>query len=250
MKKVPSIKIQLIIFLVLFGLYLAVREGVVAFTAALAAVTAAAVIIEAVFIYAAKKKICVTTSACITGLILGIVLAHDGPWWHSLVAAGAAIVGKNLIRIKGRHFFNPAAFGIVIAMIICGARTAWYGTYAWYILIPVGLYFIIRLRKEALLVSYAVTAFLLFAGNNLIMKIPFTDIMWYFSYFFIFIMLIEPKTTPHTRRGGIVFGVSIAVLIFAMTQIGIRCDVELCSLIICNMVYRATTVIPNKRRSV
>ena len=55
------------------------------------------------------------------------------------------------------------------------------------------------------------------------------------SYFFIFIMLIEPKTTPLRPKGKVIFGVAVAALIFILTQLGVRFDVELSSLLALNL---------------
>jgi Na+-translocating ferredoxin:NAD+ oxidoreductase RnfD subunit len=48
-------------------------------------------------------------------------------------------------------------------------------------------------------------------------------------------MIIEPKTSPAKPRGQIIFGAGIAVLIFILTGLGAKFDVELFSLLILNI---------------
>ena len=54
-------------------------------------------------------------SPLITGLSLSLLLrSHDSALW---AAAGVAAIGsKYLIRVRGRHVFNPACFAIVLAL--------------------------------------------------------------------------------------------------------------------------------------
>lgn len=55
-------------------------------------------------------------SALITALSLTLLLRADNLWAHP-IAAGAAIASKPAIRIRGKHLFNPSAFGVVFALL-------------------------------------------------------------------------------------------------------------------------------------
>lgn len=55
-------------------------------------------------------------SPLITGFGLSLLLRADTLWLHPLVAA-LAISGKFLIRIRGKHVFNPANFGVGLALL-------------------------------------------------------------------------------------------------------------------------------------
>lgn len=55
-------------------------------------------------------------SAVITGFGLSLLLRGDSLWLHPLVAC-LAISGKFLLRIRGKHVFNPANFGVGIALL-------------------------------------------------------------------------------------------------------------------------------------
>lgn len=56
-------------------------------------------------------------SAIITGLSLTILLRADNLWTHP-VAAGAAIVSKSALRVRGKHLFNPSARGVIFALVM------------------------------------------------------------------------------------------------------------------------------------
>lgn len=55
-------------------------------------------------------------SPLITGFGLSLLLRADSLWLHPLVAC-LAVSGKFLIRIRGKHVFNPANFGVGVALL-------------------------------------------------------------------------------------------------------------------------------------
>jgi len=232
-----SVKTQLAIFLAGFAAYIIIAGNDKGFLLSLLVATAVTVGFEALFLLITKKKVTVTESSIVTGLILGFVLTIDQRNWFGIYFAAAffAIALKHILRIKGKHIFNPAASGVVLAMFFFAAQTAWKGTYLWYALLPAGLYFAYKMRKLEVLLGYGVTALGLFAIQALVKGHDLSHIFGYLSYFFIFIMLIEPKTTPVTEVGKIVFGVITAVLIFVFNSSGARCDAELSGLLLANM---------------
>jgi Na+-translocating ferredoxin:NAD+ oxidoreductase RnfD subunit len=102
-------------------------------------------------------------------------------------------------------------------------------------LVPFGIYFTYKIRKIEIIIGYAVISLGLFGTQAFLQKIPPLNIFGYFSYFFIFIMAIEPKTTPLTYLGKYIFGAGLATLIFILTQVGAKFDVELCGLLVMNI---------------
>jgi Na+-translocating ferredoxin:NAD+ oxidoreductase RnfD subunit len=232
-----SIKIQLAVFLAGFGAYLVVTGNDKDFLLSLLVALALTVAFEALFLFITKKKVTVTECALVTGLILGFVLTADQRNWFGVYLAAAcfAIASKHIIRFNGKHIFNPAAFGIVSTMFFFNAQTAWKGTYLWYVLLPAGLYFAYKVRKLELLLGYGVAALGIFAVQALAQGNGLANIFGYLSYFFIAIMLIEPKTTPMTQAGKVAFGVIAAISIFIFNNAGIKCDAELSGLLLANI---------------
>jgi len=250
MLNIKSIKTQVILFLVIFSLGLSLPDKNVSFLFSAGICLVCSILFELFFLVIKKKPLIFPESAVITGLILGLVLASNQPKYVYVLAAFLAIGSKQIIRIKEKHIFNPAAFGILLTTLLLHANTQWLGTYLWYVLAPVGLYFIYKLRKLELLISYLVTATLLWTIQSLIQKINPLYVFGYLSYFFIFIMLIEPKTTPITKLGKIIFGILVGVTIFILTQIGIRFDAELASLLLANTMVVFLNNLKTKKKEV
>ena len=67
-------------------------------------------------------------SPLITGFGLSLLLRADTLWLHPLVAC-LAISSKFLIRVRGKHVFNPANFGVGLALL--GLPGAWVSPGQW-----------------------------------------------------------------------------------------------------------------------
>ena len=146
-----------------------------------------------------------------------------------------AILSKYVIRFRQRHLFNPAAFGIFLSTILLGVSTQWKGTYLWYVLIPLGVYFAYKIRKVEIVFGYAIISLVLFGAQAFFQKVSLLNIFGYFSYFYIFVMVIEPKTTPLNSLGKYIYGAGTAAFIFILTETGAKFDVELLSLLAMNV---------------
>ena len=247
MLNIKSIKTQLILYLASLAVFLAVKDKDSAFLLAALLAVISTVAIEALILYSKTKRLQITESAIITGLIIGYVVSSDEAWWKIIFAAALAILSKYVIRFRERHIFNPAAFGILISTILLGASTQWKGTYLWYILIPFGIYFMCKIRKAEIVFGYAIISLTLFGAQAFLQKISPWNIFGYLSYFYIFIMVIEPKTTPLNYLGKYLFGAGLAAVIFILTETGAKFDVELLSLLVMNAAAPLLNRLPLKR---
>lgn len=234
MLNLRSIKTQLILFLLSFAIFLLVREGDFNFVVTLLIAVASALVVDSLILYLKTKSLQITESSIITGMIIGYVLSADQAWWKFVFAAAIAILAKHLIRFRKKHLFNPAALGIFLSTLIFGTSTQWKGTYLWFILVPFGIYFARKIKKTEVIIGYAIIALVLFGAQALLKKVPLANIFGYFSYFYIFVMVIEPKTTPLTGPAKYLFGACLAAFIFILTGAGVRFDVELFSLLVMN----------------
>ncbi len=243
-----KIKIQLIIFLTCFAIFLSVKDKDIVFLASAFIATISAIAVDSCFIYLKEKRFRLNDSSLISGLIIGFVLYGGQPLWVFLLVSLFGIGSKHLIKIKGRHLFNPAAFGIFIATIFFAAPTQWKGTFLWYILVPFGIYFTYKISKLEVAIGYFLTTLLLFGTQAAVQKVPFLNIFGYLSYFYIFVMVIEPKTTPIKPLGKLIFGIGIAVLIFVLTEIGVKFDAELCALLVFNLAVPLLNKLPDFRK--
>ncbi|MEI6631286.1 MAG: RnfABCDGE type electron transport complex subunit D [bacterium] len=234
-KSMPSIKKQLIILLLALALYVAFSARDFIFLKSLSITAIAAVVAESAILYFKNKKLSLSESSIISGLIVGFVLSSDSRPAVLILASVFAISSKYLIRVNKRHIFNPAGLGILLAMLFFGANSEWRGTYLWSILLPAGFYLAYKIRKLSLVVSYFLCTFILFGAQALWQKTQLINILGVLSYFFIFIMLVEPKTTPLKTNLKIIFGAAVAGLIFILSNLRIRFDAELASLLFLNL---------------
>ena len=53
-------------------------------------------------------------------------------WWIFAATSAVALLSKYVIRVRGRHIFNPSNFGLVLCFLLLGAQRAdplalWWG---------------------------------------------------------------------------------------------------------------------------
>jgi Na+-translocating ferredoxin:NAD+ oxidoreductase RnfD subunit len=245
--KLRSIKSQLIVYLTCFAIFLSIRDKDAAFLIMALIAVVSALAVESIVLYVKTKAFRVTESSIITGLIVGYVLSSDQAWWMFVFASSLAILSKYVMRVHKKHIFNPAAMGIFFALIFLNASTQWKGTYAWYMLAPFGFYFAYKIRKIEIIIGYTIVSLALFGAQAALQNVPLSHIFGYFSYFYIFVMVIEPKTTPIRPIGKFLFGAGVAGLIFVLTQRGARFDVELFSLLVFNITAQLLDKIPYRK---
>lgn len=163
-------------------------------------------------------------SAMITALGLSLLLRVDQ--YSTMILAGVlAILSKFLFRFQGKHFFNPANFGIISVLIL--TKDAWvspgqWGEGGWYVLLFAGTGGMILKRvgrwdtTAAFFGAYA----LLEAVRNL--WLGWTWDVWAhrlmsgsFLLFALF-MLTDPRSIPNARVSRLLWAVSIAILTFIL----------------------------------
>ena len=225
MLKVASLKTQLIVFLIIFSAYLSIINKDAAFLFGLLVAVFSALAADFLLMHLKKEKVSFDDSSVISALIIGFVLSNLQPWWIFSLASILAVASKHIIRFNRRHIFNPAGFGIFLAVLFFGGFTQWKGASVWYIMAPFGIYFIYKTKKSEIMISYLLAFFILFGRQAL----------GYLNYFFASIMLIEPKTTPIKRKGKIIFGLGTAILLFILTKLNFRYEAEICSLLAMNL---------------
>lgn len=245
MINLKSIKVQVNLFLAAFALFLYIKEPRLALITGFAWAILFSILIDAAILYFKTKKFQITDSALTSGLILGFVFSSESPWWLFLAVASLTMGLKYALRFHGKNLLNPAALGIFLAVLLLKGYTEWKGAYTWYILLPAGFYIVNKIRKTEIVLGYLGMSLLLFIPQALIQGTPLTDIPGYFNYFFIFIMLIEPKTTPATLGAKILFGVGVALVVFLLTEWAFPYEPELFALLLLNALAPFLNKIPN-----
>jgi Na+-translocating ferredoxin:NAD+ oxidoreductase RnfD subunit len=169
-------------------------------------------------------------SAYITGISVGILIRSPAFWPYALCAA-ISITSKYVLRIKGRHIWNPSNFGIS-AMLFLAAETVATLSIQWgNYLLPLVVIWIMgsvivwRVRRFHITATYVVS-FLAFAFlRSWIMGSPWQSevapITGPMYQLFVFFMITDPKTTVRSRTGQCVvaFLVAVAEMVMRLDQI-------------------------------
>ena len=128
-------------------------------------------------------------SACISALSLCLLLRTDR-LWLAVAAAVAAIASKFVLRFRGKHLFNPTNFGLVALMVASGGRV-WVSPGQWG--------------------SAALFGFLVLCLGGLVVNRAARSDVTYAFLIFTFFMISDPKTTPDSRAGRILFACLVAL---------------------------------------
>ena len=194
-------------------------------------------IFDVIFTLVKKQQVRFPSASLVTGLILGLVLF---PFEHPLalpLAALAATFSKQFVRIDKRHIFNPAAFGIVVSMLVLGVSVPWWAAATSKLTIIVVLlgmgYILTRLKRILLPVT-----FLLLYGFYLIFRVgPEATLAFIFdptTVFFSFIMLPELATSPAAGLWRFGFGPLTAASAIAISSLSILSETFLPGLLLAN----------------
>jgi hypothetical protein len=187
-------------------------------------------------------------SAMLTGNGVAFVLRVPGTqhgdwwslhgWWIFAATAAGSLLSKYVIRVGGRHVFNPSNIGLVVCFLLLGPGRAeplnfWWGpmspwmALALAIIVGGGLAILARLHLLVIAVSF----WLSFAGATGVLALtghamtatwhvgPITGAYFWWVLVtspeilvFLFFMITDPKTTPSGTRGRAVYAVSIGLL--------------------------------------
>ncbi len=158
-------------------------------------------------------------SALISGLSLCLLL-RTGSALLAILAATVTIAGKFVLRVHGKHVFNPTNFGIVALMLATGrvwVSPAQWGSAAFLGFLVACLGGLVINRAARSDVTYAFLSFYLtiLFGRALWlgqpMAIPLHQLASGAFLIFTFFMISDPKTTPDTRAGRILFALLVAL---------------------------------------
>jgi hypothetical protein len=149
----------------------------------------------------------ILASAYISGISIGLLLKSQVLWPY-LMAAALSIGSKYVLRLGGRHLWNPTNFGISVLLFCAGADVHTLGAefdnrgYANLLVWFFGLLILYRLGKLHITLTF-VAAFIAltplraaFTHNSFWTEVgPLTSPMY---QLYIFFMITDPKTT--TKR--------------------------------------------------
>jgi enediyne biosynthesis protein E5 len=159
-------------------------------------------------------------SPLITGLSLSLLLRAEEPWMHA-VAGVIAISSKFLLRINGKHLFNPA--GLAIVVLLSSSSGVWvspgqWGASIWFAAL-VGFFAIMVLhaarRTDIAIYFFLSHAALLFARAEWLgdpSAIPLHQLQNGALLIFTFFMISDPRTSAESRLGRFLFAFAVAAI--------------------------------------
>lgn len=171
-------------------------------------------------------------SVYITALILALIITPVNGLnpqyigflvWVSVLSQAS----KYILALYKKHFFNPAALAVAITAVTINQSASWWVGTAWmlpFVLIG-GLLMARKTRRFDLVVSFLTVAIIttigfgLFRGSNLV-TLTKTILIASPLFFFAFVMLTEPLTTPPTKKLQILYGGLVGLLFSPQIHIG------------------------------
>ena len=168
-------------------------------------------------------------SAYISGISVGI-LVRSPAFWPYVLCALLAITSKYVVRLRGRHLFNPSNFGICAMLFLASDAVAtlsiqWGNNLAAMVVIwALGSAIVWRLRRLHICAVYVGSFLLLSLVRAWIMGDPWlaelSPITGPEYQLFIFFMITDPKTTVRSRVGQCVvaFTVALVEMFFRLDQ--------------------------------
>ena len=170
---------------------------------------AAAVLAQRVSWMFAPPKSRSYRSALITALSLTLLLRADNLLVHPLAAA-AAISSKSLIRVRGKHVFNPATFGVIVALLLLPG--SWVSAGQWgadiaYAGWIVALGAVVAARASRADISWTFLGFFLGGAAVRDAWFGYSSAVWAHQLqsgallLFAFFMISDPMTSPNARAG-------------------------------------------------
>jgi len=157
-------------------------------------------------------------SALISGLSLCLLLRTNRTDL-AVVAAIITIAGKFLIRVDGKHLFNPTDGGIVAMLLL--TNRVWVSPGQWgaaaffaFLLACVGSLVVNRAARSDVTFAFLLVYASFVVGRSLYLGEPLTIPLHRLEsgaiVLFAFFMISDPKTTPDSRIGRVLFATLVA----------------------------------------
>ncbi len=156
----------------------------------------------------------------ITGLILSLIVTPGSPMVFLILVGVISQASKYVLAIRGKHIFNPAAIAVIITTLSISQGASWWvgSVYLFPVVLVGGLLVSRKTQRFHLVLSFllAYLGLLMFIGGTSYMSGLWMSPIWFFA----FIMVTEPMTSPTTRNSRLLFGILVAVIFVFVPDIG------------------------------
>jgi Na+-transporting NADH:ubiquinone oxidoreductase subunit NqrB len=169
-------------------------------------------------------------SALITCFGLSILLRADSAWVHPL-AACLAISAKFVVRWRGKHLYNPANLGVVLATTLLPG--AWISPGQWGNALAVAVWFValgglVTERARRGDIAWAFLAAWLGAVALRVAWLGQSWSVWWHQLgsggllLFAFFMISDPMTIPNDRRARVLYALLVVAIAYAWQYVLFR----------------------------
>jgi len=165
-------------------------------------------------------------SAYVSGISVGILLRSPAFWPYGLCSL-LSILSKYVLRVQGRHLWNPSNFGICVLLLLApdvvASLSVQWGNYLLPMIVVwiLGLLIIWQVQRFHICATYVVSFLILAYARSWITGHPFlaevAPITGPMYQLFIFFMITDPKTTVQTT-----WGQCIVVALVALVEMILR----------------------------
>ena len=169
-------------------------------------------------------------SAYISGISVGILIRSPAFWPYALCSV-LSIMSKYVLRVKGRHLWNPSNFGICVLLFLApetvAALTIQWGNFIWPMLVIwiLGSIIIWRARRFHISATYVLSFFAFAFLRSWITGDPWrsevSPITGPMYQLFVFFMVTDPKTTVRSKKWQciVVFLVAFVEMLLRLNQV-------------------------------
>jgi len=169
-------------------------------------------------------------SAYISGISVGMIVRSPAFWPYALCSA-ISIMSKYVLRVKGRHLWNPSNFGLSVlfflgAETVAGLSIQWGNFFGPMLVIWIlGSLIIYRAKRFHISATYVVFFFIFAFARSWITGHPWQSevapITGPMYQLFVFFMITDPKTTVKSKLGQyiVVFLIAFVEFILRLMQV-------------------------------
>lgn len=168
-------------------------------------------------------------STHISALILALVItpaAAFGGFALLFWAAVLAIASKYIVAIGNKHLFNPVAISVVLTSFFLGQSASWWvGTLPMLPFVLTGVLIVKKIRRFDLVFYFLLVAtgviggMVMLKGGDIVSTLR-NAILYSPLFFFAFVMLTEPQTTPPTKNLQSIYGALVGFLFAPQVHFG------------------------------
>jgi len=169
-------------------------------------------------------------SAYISGISVGILTRSPYAWPFALCSA-ISIMSKYVLRVRGRHVWNPSNFGICVMLLVApwaySTLSVQWGNNLWpvFIIWALGLLITRHVGRLHITLVYVASFFFFAFVRSLVTghtfaaeAAPITGPMY---QLFIFFMITDPKTTVRsskTAQAGVAFAIAFVEMLLRLFE--------------------------------